>query len=145
MKRMFFPGSFAVVCAAVLCTGTAVATDADAPRQAAVERQSLELTMRIIEDPDAIAAESVTRRLSLPPPNVRDAPSETGNDAGESRRGPPGDLGHDRAPGEQATQRARDMAQQAREQREDFGRSRAEHMRPDPPETPERPRPPGRP
>jgi hypothetical protein len=96
---------------------------AEAPRPPAPP----ELTMRIIENPDAVSPEAITRRIELPPLPAQ-AP------AAARDRGP--------EPGEAAADKARELAERAAEQREEFGRSRAEEMRPEPPQPPTPPRPP---
>lgn len=68
----------------------------------------LEITMRLIEDPDAVGPEAVTRRITLPSPAGENEPSGAPADGPE----------------------AGDMA------REEFGRTRAEELRPEPLEPP---------
>ncbi len=140
--------SLAAICSMFFFGGPARAADGDPPRETAAERPErpeLSLTMRIIEDPDALGADTVTRRLSLPPPKMRERSGRPADgqadDAGDDSpgRGKPHSLR------EQAAERAREMAEQARERREDFGRSRAEERRPERPDPPNPPRPPGRP
>jgi len=92
-----------------------------------------EVTMRIIENPDAVAPESITRRIALPP--APPAPPRAGAQEQGSER-----QRHELS--EEAAERGRDMADQAAERREEFGRSRAEEMRPERPEPPEPPKPP---
>jgi len=114
-----------------LSFGTAaLADETDPATRPATERSELEVTMRIIEDPEAIAADAVMRRISLPPAAAaRDGIEGKPESAAEaSERG--------REFGEEVSERARELAEQAKEQREDFGRSRAEDMRPEPPEPP---------
>lgn len=102
--------------------------------------EGLEITMRIIEDPDAIAAEVITRRLELPaPPGGRDkeppaGPAEGAGLGGAAEQQGAGQKGKEF--GAEVSERARDLARQAGEQREEFGRSKAEEMRPDPPRPP---------
>jgi hypothetical protein len=128
-----------LVLTAALCTlgwtGAALAAD-EAPK--GKQADGLDVTMRIIEDPDALGAEGITRRIALPFPA-----DENGN-----RVLPPGgpvnglevseearEFG--REFGEEVSDRARDLGEQASEQREEFGRSRAEELRPELPEPPE--------
>lgn len=124
----------AIALGALGWTGAAMADD-PAPQPAAGPK-GLEITMRIIEDPDAMAAEAITRRLELPTPN-----GETGERGATRPAGPVEGKGIDKATqqqgkefGAEVSERARDQAEQAGEQREDFGRSRAKEMRPDKPE-----------
>jgi hypothetical protein len=112
-----------------------------------------DITMRIIENPDAMAPEAITRRLALPAAPAREARSaeEAEEEAGKSGAAPGGEAdARERAReasergrefGEEAAERARDMSDRAADQREDFGRSRAEEMRPERPEPPRPPRP----
>jgi pyruvate/2-oxoglutarate dehydrogenase complex dihydrolipoamide acyltransferase (E2) component len=130
----------ASVLLAVLCTAMpASAADPEAADE-------LDVTMRLIGDPEALRPESITRRLSLPTPQPAPAaaqessaaapPAAQGLATSEAAR----ELGREH--GQEVAERAREMAEQAREQREDFGRSRAEEMRPEPPQN-DRPVPPG--
>jgi hypothetical protein len=133
-----------VALALALCsvgwTGAAVADEPSAPQAGGPE--GLEITMRIIENPDAIAAEAITRRLQLPVPNgENEAPPPVGPaDGAEASEAA---QEHGKEFGAEVSERARDLADQAADQREDFGRSIAEEMRPDVPEidppTPPRP------
>lgn len=106
-----------------------------------------DITMRIIENPDAMAPEAITRRLELPVAPARKAPGdvqdqkagpERGKDARQQAREASESA---REFGAEAAERAREMRDQAAEQREDFGRSRAEEMKPERPEPPRPPRP----
>lgn len=142
---------------AVLClagaglANTAMAQDAD-PEQQQVrvqvrERAPLAVTMRIIEDPEAVDAKAVTRRISLPPAAEAPGPGERADDAAAREHGnAPGKseqaMERGREFGEAVSERAREMREKASENREEFGRSRAEEMRPERPERPEPPRPP---
>ena len=110
------------------CGAAALADETDPAARPANERSELEVTMRIIEDPEAIAAEAVMRRISLPPAAQDGIERKPEGVAEGSERG--------REFGEEVSERARELAEQAKEQREDFGRSRAEDMRPEPPEPP---------
>jgi hypothetical protein len=119
---------------AVGATGVALADDT--PSRKDQGAAGLEVTMRIIEDPAAISPDAITRRLTLPvaggdetPPGEGQAVSETAREAG-------------RESGEDVAERARELAERASEQREEFGRSRAEELRPEPPGRPEPPVPP---
>lgn len=115
----------------LLCCGSAAL--ADETRDAAPpasERGELEITMRIIEDPEAISADAVMRRIALPPAvAARDGAKGTPERATERKE-------NGREFGQEVSERARELAEQAKEQREEFGRSRAEEMRPEPPEPP---------
>ena len=113
---------------------------------AAQTRSELGLTMRIIDDPEALGGEAVTRRISLPPvlPVTDDEddeltkPMHAGERVSEQARERTREFGADVA--ERASERASEMSEHARERREDFGRSRADEARP---ERPRPPRPPG--
>lgn len=124
----------AIALGALGWAGAAMAED-PVPQPAAGTK-GLEITMRIIEDPDAVAAEAITRRLELPTPS-----GETGERGAAPPGGPDEGKGlgkeaqqHGREFGAEVSERARDHSEQAAEQREDFGRSRAEKMRPEKPE-----------
>jgi hypothetical protein len=99
--------------------------------------------MRIIENPAALGSEAVTRRIVLPAPaaasNEGEAPDAAprGLETSEQAREQGREFGID------ASERGREMSEQARERREEFGRSRAEEARPETPQPPPRPRPPG--
>lgn len=103
-------------------------------------RSELGVTMRIIENPEALGPEAVTRVITLPPPlppvenDGGATPPVNGVEVAEHAR----ESG--REFGAEVAERARDMSESASERREDFGRSRAEEARP---EMPARPRPPG--
>jgi hypothetical protein len=131
-RKLMCLRSIAIVLALGLGSAQAVAEQGDPDPRAEAERGELEVTLRIIEDPRAYATEAVTRHIQLPP---------VATDAGEEHdRGADGreisqearELG--REFGEETSERARELSEQAREQREDFGRSRAEEMRPEPPQ-----------
>lgn len=123
------------------------ARDAAVPEQRALPRSELGVTMRIIENPAALGSDAVTRRIVLPAPvadsNEGEAPGaaprgrETSEQAREQAREQGREFGID------ASERGREMSEQARERREEFGRSRAEEARPETPQPPPRPRPPG--
>jgi hypothetical protein len=128
-----------IALAATLCAlgwSGAGAADPDAPPQAA-RADGLDLTMRIIEDPDAMSTEAIARRLELPSPR--------GENEGATPPGEPADgqavseaaRESGREFGEQVSDQARELAEQARGMREEFGRSRAEEARPERPERPE--------
>jgi hypothetical protein len=128
-----------LVLTAALCTlgwtGAALASD-EAPE--GKREGGLDVTMRIIEDPDAPAAEGITRRIALP------FPADVNGDPVFPPRGPVNGLEVSEAArefgrefGEEVSDRARDLGEQAREQREEFGRSRAEELRREPPAPPE--------
>ncbi|NGX16967.1 hypothetical protein [Wenzhouxiangella sp. XN24] len=155
-RRVLPALTLAAICGVFLFGGPVAAADddlprdppPDPPRETAAERPDrpeLSLTMRIIEDPDALGAGAVTRRLSLPPPRLREVDSRPPDGRSDQAGGEAPGRGSGRPLREQAAERARDMAEQARERREDFGRSRAEELRPERPDPPNRPRPPGRP
>jgi hypothetical protein len=128
-----------IALAATLCalgwSGAGVADTDPAPQGA--RAASLEVTMRIIEDPDAVSTEAITRRLELPSPRgERDGATPPGGPAdGEAISEAARELG--REFGEQASDQARDLAEQASGMREEFGRTRAEEARPELPERPE--------
>jgi hypothetical protein len=121
---------------ALALPGMAAAADpADAAdRPSGGQGRDLDLTMRIIENPAALGAEAVTRRIPLPPPvpaipDAReDKPPERGASEEAREKG--------REFGKEAAERARDRAERAAERGEDFGRSRAEKKRPGPPRPP---------
>lgn len=123
---------------ALALPGMAAAADpADAAdRPSGGQGKDLDLTMRIIENPAALGAEAVTRRIPLPPPvpavpAAREEKPRAGErGAGEEAR----EKG--REFGKEAAERARDRAERAAERGEDFGRSRAEKKRPGPPRPP---------
>jgi hypothetical protein len=119
----------------------------DAPPAGAERRAGSDVTMRIIEDPDALDATVITRRIELPLPQA--ATDGRGRPADRPGGGPvegmtPADDARQqgREFGAEVADRARQLAEQASEQRDEFGRSRAEEMRPEPPEKPEPPQPP---
>jgi len=119
------------------------ARDATVPEHRPVPRGELGVTMRIIENPEALGSEAVTRRIVLP------APVAATNEGEEAVTAPRGRETSEQAREERrefgisASERGREMSEQARERREDFGRSRAEEARPETPQPPPRPRPPG--
>jgi hypothetical protein len=116
---------------AALCTlgwaGVSYAED-KAPPPASDPSQ---VTMRIIDDPDAMSAESITRRIPLPLPAEAedDMPGAAadGRETADTAR----ERGQDQ--GRAAADRAREVAEEASERREDFGRGRADEVRRDPP------------
>jgi len=128
-----------LILTAALCTlsWTAAALAADeAPGGKRVD--GLDVTMRIIEDPDALGAEGITRRIALPffadengDPVLAPGGPVNGLEISEAARG------FGREFGEEVSDRARDLGEQASEQREEFGRSRAEELRPELPGPPE--------
>lgn len=142
---------------AVLAAGTVTATeppgeteqardeahDATVPEHRGLPRGELGVTMRIIENPEALGSDAVTRRIVLPTPaaatNRGEAPvaAPGGRETSEQAR----EEGREFGIG--ASERGREMSEQARERREEFGRSRAEEARPETPKPPPRPRPPG--
>jgi len=125
--------------AATLCAlgwSGASAADADAPPPG-TRADGLDITMRIIEDPDAMSTEAITRRLELPLPRGE-------NDGAAPPGGPVDGLVVSEAArelgqefGEQVADQARELAEHASGIREEFGRSRAEDARPELPERPE--------
>jgi hypothetical protein len=128
-----------IALAATLCAlgwSGAGAADPDAPPQD-TQSDGLELTMRIIEDPDAMSAEAIARRLELPSPRgENDGATPPGGPVdGQAVSEPARELG--REFGEQASDQARELAEQASGMREEFGRTRAEEARPELPERPE--------
>lgn len=112
-----------------------------------------DVTMRIIKDPAAMAPEAITRRIEMPPPpgesagqevRVQEQVREQGKapeEAGEGEEHSYQVRERNREFGEEAAERAREMSDEAAERREQLGRSRAEGMRPEKPETPRPPRP----
>jgi hypothetical protein len=119
------------------------ARDAAVPERRALSQSELGVTMRIIENPEALGSDAVTRRIVLPAPaaasNEGEAPDAAlrGSETSERAREEGREFGVD------ASERGREISEQARERREDFGRSRAEEARPETPQPPPRPRPPG--
>jgi hypothetical protein len=115
---------------------------ADDPPPPAEAPPPPEVTMRIIENPDAVASESITRRLQLPPAPPATQRDETRGRPSEQERAqaPESEARHSEA-AQEAAERGREMTEQAAERREEFGRSRAEEMRPERPEPPTPPRP----
>lgn len=129
----------------------AMADDPPAAPEAPLAPPPLDVTMRVIDNPDAVAPEAITRRIALPPAPPRPETQERGRareraeaPAGETERNEIAQEARERQRefGQEAAERAREMAEQAAEQREEFGRSRAEEMRPERPDPPEPPRPP---
>lgn len=142
--------SLALMLALAVLGWAGAALAEDEPRQGASSADDLDVTMRVIEDPDAVSPEAITRRISLPAPRDEDSravsPQDTPADGPEAS-----EMAREggREFGEEIAEQAREMAEQAKEQREEFDRSRAEEMRPDPPERPDTdppvpPRPDGR-
>lgn len=111
--------------------GTATAQEAEQTTD------DLNVTMQIIEDPAAVLPEAVTRRIELPSGasgHARDAAQpglDTADDARQHR-----EQGWDNATEarEQNREWGLEMAEQAAAERENFGRSKAESMRPETPE-----------
>ncbi|NHA15510.1 hypothetical protein [Thioalkalivibrio sp. XN279] len=149
MKR-----DFLLLAGVLLALGHAPGAMAD-ERPAAAEAPAapppLDVTMRVIDNPDAVAPEAITRRIALPPVPPRTETQERGSEreraqapTGEAERNEIAQEARERQHevGQDAADRAREMAEQAAEQREEFGRSRAEEIRPERPEPPEPPRPP---
>jgi hypothetical protein len=99
-----------------------------------------QVTMRIIEDPEAMSAEAITRRIVLPLPPAAEEDAATGAE-GEGRATADAARTEGRDHGQEAAERGREVADDARERREDFGRARADEARRDPPR-PEPPAPP---
>ena len=130
--------SLALMLALAIFAWTDAALAEDEPHRDPSRADDLDVTMRIIEDPDAVSPEAITRRISLPAPRGEDgrdvSPQDTPADGPEvsetAREG-------GREFGKEVAEQAREMAEQAKEQREEFGRSRAEELRPDPPERPD--------
>ena len=106
--------------------------------QGRARADDLDVTMRVIEDPDAVSPEAITRRISLPEPRGEDGRAVSpqgmptdGPDVSETAREGGREFG------EEIAEQARELAEQASEQREEFGRSRADELQPDPPEPPD--------
>lgn len=126
-----------ITLAIILCSlgGWHVAVADDQAPHRTEGAEGLEITMRIIEDPDAIATEAITRRLELPaPPEGNGTAPPVGPAEGAGNSDAAKQKGKEF--GAEVAERGRDLAQQASEQREDFGRSKAEAMRPDRPQPP---------
>jgi hypothetical protein len=137
----------------VLALGPAALAVAADPPDPPPPPAPLDVTMRVIQDPEAMGPDAVTRRIAMPPPpatvvgeearvqeRVREQ-SKAPADAGEGNEVAIQARERNREFGEEAAERARDMADDAAERREQLGRSRAEEMRPEPPEPPRPPRP----
>ena len=141
------PAMLVTTLLALAWSSAALASDAAAGKGAAPERSrgDLEVTMRIIEDPDAMDAAAITRRITLPAPvaPVQEADRSPRESAANGPETSQEARERGREFGQETAERARQMAEQASEQREEFGRSRAEEMRPDPPQPPKPPQPPG--
>lgn len=118
------------------------ARDAAGPEQRALPRSELGVTMRIIENPEALGSDAVTRRIVLPAPVAASNEGETPGAASRGRETSEQAREQGREFGVDASERGREMSEQARERREEFGRSRAEEARPETPQPPPRPRPP---
>jgi|GEM_PF-6245689 len=125
-----------IALAAMLCAfGWSGAGAADAPPPG-TRADGLDVTMRIIEDPDAMSTEAIARRLELPLPRGENDGSPPGGPVdGEAVSEAARELG--REFGEQVSDQARELAEQASGMREEFGRTRAEEARPELPERPE--------
>lgn len=130
-KSLMSLQSIAIVLALGLASAQAIAEQRDPGAHAERERGELEVTLRIIEDPRAFASEAVTRHITLPPAADGAGDERERADEGREISREARELG--REFGEETSERARELSEQAREQREDFGRSRAEEMRPEPP------------
>lgn len=128
-----------IALAAMLCTfgwSGAGATDADAPPPG-TPAAGLDITMRIIEDPDAMSTEAITRRLVLPLPRSENEGSTPPGGPVDGQAVSEAAREHGREFGEQVSDQARELAEQASGMREEFGRTRAEEARPELPERPE--------
>jgi len=119
------------------------ARDATVPEHRGVPRGELGVTMRIIENPEALGSDAVTRRIVLPAPVAATSEAEGAAAAPRGRETSEQAREEGREFGMGASERGREMSEQARERREEFGRSRAEEARPETPQPPPRPRPPG--
>jgi hypothetical protein len=117
------------------CAGVALAQDEAPP----VSPDPSQVTMRIIEDPEAMSAEVITRRIVLPLPPAAEDDAPGGAAEGRGTADAARTQGRDQ--GQEAAERGREVADEARERREDFGRARADEVRRDPPR-PEPPSPP---
>ncbi len=103
------------------------------------KREDLDVTMRVIVDPDAKVPDEIVRRIPLPKPGETSAPAEKKSDK-------PADTG---APGQQraaeAREQGREFGQQVSEQakqRSEEARRNADPPRGPPAEPPGRPNPP---
>jgi hypothetical protein len=110
-----------------LCSLSAAADQPASPEQSG----ELDVTMRIITDPDAKLPEEIVRRITLPPPRSappaeeqRDENRSTGPDRAEKAR-------------EQGRQFGQDIADSAREHAEEARRNANPPGRPDPGAPPE--------
>jgi len=149
-KRMMLACRIKISLALGALALSGVAWADDAPPASAERRAGSDVTMRIIENPDALDAAMITRRIELPLPQAatdgRGRPAD-GPEGGPVEGMTPADDARQqgREFGAEVADRARQLAEQASEQRDEFGRSRAEEMRPEPPEKPEPPQPPAPP
>jgi hypothetical protein len=123
-----------------LCALTWAAQPAHAqggkPGAQANSEDDLDVTMRIIADPEALRPDAVTRFITLPAPPERPAPAADPQPAlglGDGQQVSEEARAKGREFGQEVAERAREMAEQASEKREDFGRSRAKEKRPEPP------------
>src|SRR5678815_2219065 len=86
----------------------------------------LDVTMRVIVDPNAKVPDEIVRRIQLPKPAQPATPSEKPNDKGKpADSGKPADKGKPPEPGAQGQQRASEARQQGRE----FGEQVAEEAK----------------
>ena len=144
--------SLALMLALAILGWADVALAEDESRQESSRADDLDVTMRVIEDPDAVSPEAITRRISLPAPRREDGRAVSPSSQDTPAEGPEtSEMAREegRKFGAEIAEQAREMAEQAKEQREEFDRSRAEEMRPDPPGRPDTdppvpPRPDGR-
>jgi hypothetical protein len=107
-------------------------------------RDDLDVTMRVIVDPDAKVPDEIVRRIQLPKPGQVVPPKEKKNDTGKPPE--PGPQGRERAA--EAREQGREFGQQTSEeakQRSEEAR-RNKNPKPDKPDKPNPPpSPPGRP
>ena len=101
------------------------------------KREDLDVTMRVIVDPDAKAPDEIVRRIPLPKPGETSAPAEKKSDK-------PADTG---AQGQQRAAEAREQGREFGQQVSEEAKQRAEEAKRNqgkPPDKPN-PSPPGRP
>lgn len=138
-RKLYLPGL-------LLALGPVSIAAADPAPAAPPPTPPLDVTMRVIENPEAMTPEAVMRRIEFPAPPAPPGPAGADEppqpeQAAEGRRIAEEARERNRDFGQEAAEQAREMADQAADLREEFGRSKAEEMRPDPPEPPVPPRP----
>lgn len=144
MNRMLKNFPIVALCALAWAAMPAHAQSGGKPgaKQTAAD-DDLDVTMRIIVNPAALRPDVVTRHITLPAPPQRPTPVPASAAPAVDPPSTPG-LGDGlqiseearakgREFGQEVSERAREMVEQASETREDFGRSRAEKVRPEAP------------